>query len=194
MQISEEIKGVLLMAARDAIRSLFGESHPLIIDYSFYPQLLDKNAGVFVTLTQNHELRGCIGYLENSGMTLYDAICEAAKHAAINDPRFYPVNQQEVPDLNIEISILSSSTPIEDYSEIQVGVHGLLLKEGNKQGLLLPQVATENSFTLQQFLTAICQKAGVDSYLWQTKMLNIKIFTAAVFSEAGKREKTYEPG
>ncbi len=192
MQISEEVKGVLLLAARSAIDSLFEESHPLIIDYNCYPVLLEKNMGAFVTLTANNELRGCIGYIDSMEQTLIDTVCNAAKHAALNDPRFYPVTKVELPGINIEISILSPFTSINDYEEIQLGVHGLLLKEGSKQGLLLPQVATENNFTLPEFLTAICQKTGVKSNLWQTKKLDIKIFSAIVFSELGKRKRTHE--
>jgi AmmeMemoRadiSam system protein A len=192
MQISEEVKGVLLLAARTAINSLFEESHPPVIDYSCYPILLEKNIGAFVTLTEKNQLRGCIGYIDSMDQTLLDTVCNAAKHAALNDPRFYPVKKEEVLGINIEISLLSPLTPINNYEEIQLGVHGLLLIDGTKQGLLLPQVATENKFNLSQFLSAICQKTGVASNLWQSKKLNLMVFTAVVFSELGKRKKTYE--
>ena len=192
MQISEEVKGVLLIAARAAIDSLFEETHPPVIDYNCYPLLLEKNIGAFVTLTENNQLRGCIGYIDSGDQRLIDTVCNAAKHAARNDPRFNPVRKEELPGINIEISLLSPFTPIEDYNEIQLGVHGLLLKEGSRQGLLLPQVATENNFTLPQFLNAICQKTGVSSSLWKDKKLNLKVFTAVVFSELGKRKRTHE--
>jgi AmmeMemoRadiSam system protein A len=192
MQISEEVKGVLLIAARSAIDSLFEESHPLIIDYDCYPVLLEKNIGAFVTLTEDNQLRGCIGYIDSMDQTLIETVCNAAKHAAVNDPRFNPLRIEELPEINIEISLLSPFTPINDYEEIQLGIHGLLLREGSKQGLLLPQVATENKFTLPQFLNAICQKTGVSSNLWRTKKLNLLIFTAVVFSEIGKRKRTHE--
>jgi AmmeMemoRadiSam system protein A len=192
MQISEEVKGVLLLAARAAIDSLFEESHPLIIDFNRYPLLLGKNIGAFVTLTANNQLRGCIGYVDSGDQTLIETVCNAAKHAALNDPRFYPLTKEELPGINIEISLLSPSTPINNYEEIQLGIHGLLLKEGRNQGLLLPQVATENKFTLSQFLSAICEKTGVASNLWKTKKLNLLVFTAVVFSELGKRKRTHE--
>jgi len=92
--------------------------------------------------------------------TIFDTICEAAKHAAINDPRFHPLSAKELPIINIEISILSPFSQIKGYEEIKLGAHGLLLDEEGIRALLLPQVATENNFTLQQFLTAICQKQG----------------------------------
>ena len=192
MQITEEVKGVLLLAARSAIDSLFEEHHPLIIDYDCYPVLLEKNIGAFVTLTENNQLRGCIGYIDSMDQTLIETVCNAAKHAAVNDPRFNPLSVEELSEINIEISLLSPFTPINNYDEIQLGTHGLLLREGNKQGLLLPQVATENKFTLPQFLNAICQKTGVSSNLWRTKKLNLMVFTAVVFSEIGKRKITHE--
>jgi AmmeMemoRadiSam system protein A len=192
MQVSDEVKGVLLLAAREAIDSLFEESHPPIIDYNRYPLLLEKNTGAFVTLMQNYQLRGCIGFIDSGDQTLIDTVCNAAQHAAMNDPRFDPIRKEELSRINIEISLLSPFTTINDYDEIQLGVHGLLLKEGNSQGLLLPQVATEFKFTLPEFLTAICQKTGVSSNLWRSKKLDLKVFTAIVFSEMGKRKRTHE--
>ena len=192
MQISEEVKGVLLLAARSAIDSLFEESHPLIVDFSCYPMLLEKNIGAFVTLTEKNELRGCIGYIDSMDQTLFDTVCNAARNAAINDPRFFPITQEELSEINIEISLLSKADPIDDYDEIKIGTHGLILNVGNKQGLLLPQVATENKFTLPQFLDAICQKTGVDPHLWKSKKLDLKVFTAVIFSELGKRKRPHE--
>ena len=193
MQLSEEVKKVLLLAAREAIKSRFDKSNPRQIDYSQYPELSERNKGAFVTLTMHNELRGCIGYLEAPDQTLFDTICEAAKRAAFNDPRFHPLSVREMPDINIEISILSPFYPIKNYEEIKIGLHGLLLDEEGIRALLLPQVATEHNFTLQQFLTAICQKAGIDSYSWQKRKLKLKVFTAIVFSEKEKRNDTYDP-
>jgi len=192
MQLSKEVKNILLRAARDAIKSLFGESIPPKIDYTRYPELSEKNTGAFVTLTMHNQLRGCIGYLDSPNQSIFDTICEAAKHAAINDPRFHPLSERELPDINIEISILSPFSQIKEYEEIELGVHGLLLDEEGIRALLLPQVATENNFNLQQFLKAICQKAGIDSYSWQKRKLNLKVFTALVFSETEKRKESYE--
>jgi AmmeMemoRadiSam system protein A len=192
MQLSEEEKEVLLLAARDAIRSHFGESLPPVIDYSCFPQLQEINLGAFVTLKIRNDLRGCIGYLESPDMTLFNTICKAARHAAFNDPRFHPLSMHELPDIIIEISILSAFKSIDNYKEIKLGVHGLLLDEPRTRALLLPQVATENNFDLQEFLSAICQKGGIDSNTWQKRKLNLKVFTALVFSESAEKKKTYE--
>jgi AmmeMemoRadiSam system protein A len=192
MQLSEEVQKVLLLAARGAIQSQFNKNSLPQIDYTQFPELSESNKGAFVTLTKHNELRGCIGYLEAPNQTLYDTICEAAKRAAFNDPRFNPLSAHELPDINIEISILSPFYPINDYEEIKIGLHGLLLDEQGIRALLLPQVATEHNFTLEQFLIAICQKAGIDSYSWQKRKLKLKVFTAIIFSEAEKRKETYD--
>jgi hypothetical protein len=192
MQLSEGAKRILLQIARDAIKSHFsGTTYPKIGN-SQYPELSVQNTGAFVTLTMNNELRGCIGFLDAPNQRLIDTIFEAARRAAFNDPRFRPLSLQELSDTKIEISILSSFTPIKNYDEIKLGIHGLLLDEEGTRALLLPQVATEYNFTLQQFLTAICQKGGLDSNSWQKRNLKLKVFTATVFSETEKRNEPYE--
>lgn len=181
MELSEKEKGILLLAAREAILSLFDESVVPKIDYNLYPDLASKK-GAFVTLTKNNELRGCIGFIQ-SEQPLFDTVCEAAKLAAVNDPRFPPVRYDEVSKLLIEISVLSEPEPITNYNQIVLGKHGLIVEEEGRRGLLLPQVATENNFTLEEFLTAICRKAGLHPNLWREKMLNLFVFTADVFKE-----------
>lgn len=191
MELTEKEKGVLILAARDSIHSIFGGTVPPIIDYHYLPNLAEVGPGAFVTLTIHNRLRGCIGYI-SSNKNLFETVCDAAVQAATNDPRFEPLTEEEFAQTSIEISILSKLIPISNYEEIQLGVHGLVLDSGFNRGLLLPQVATENHFTLPQFLTAICEKAGIDSFAWKSRKLNIKTFTAIVFAETGDRKKTYE--
>ena len=193
MELSHEEKGVLILAVRDSIGSLFSDMMPPIIDYSYYPGLGQTGPGAFVTITLNNQLRGCIGYI-TSPMTVYETVCEAAKQAATNDPRFYPLTEEEVHRVNIEISVLSALVPISSYEQIQIGVHGLVLDEPNNRALLLPQVASENNFDIPRFLTALCEKAGINPYEWETRTLDIKTFTAAVFSEMDNRKRTHEQG
>ncbi len=193
MELTEEEKGILLLGARDSIRSLFGQSKPPIIEYSYYPKLQQVGPGAFVTLTIDNRLRGCVGYI-TSNYSVFETVCEAAKNAALNDPRFYPVKESEVSQINIEASILSPLIPISSYEEIQIGNHGLVLEEQGSRALLLPQVAVENKFDVPQFLSALCEKAGIDSNEWNKHKLNLKVFTAVVFSEIGHRKRTYDHG
>ncbi len=188
MEFSQKEKEILLLIARESIKSLFGKADIPSPDYKLYPNL-KLNAGAFVTLKIKDELRGCIGYI-TSEQPLFETICEVAKHAAAQDPRFPPLTLREFDLINIEISVLSPLKQISDYSEIEIGTHGLLVEEGYRRGLLLPQVATENNYSVQQFLTSICVKAGLSPDLWKKKKLNLKVFTALIFNE--ERSKNNE--
>jgi AmmeMemoRadiSam system protein A len=186
MELSSKEKEILLLTARETIKSLFGKADIPIVDYRVYPNL-KINAGAFVTLKIKSDLRGCIGFI-TSEQPLFETVCEVAKHAAIQDPRFPPLIPTEFNSIEIEISVLSPMKKISDYSEIKIGEHGLLVEEGFHRGLLLPQVATENNYSVEQFLTSICMKAGLSPDLWQRKKLNLKVFTALVFNQERSKE------
>ncbi|MEJ2618016.1 MAG: AmmeMemoRadiSam system protein A [Ignavibacteriaceae bacterium] len=181
MELTEEDKVILLSAARESINSVFSEEYPTIPDYTKYPNL-EKNFGAFVTLRIHNDLRGCIGYIFTQ-TPLFETVCDAAKQSAFNDPRFFPLTSHELNNVDIEISVLSIPVKINTYEDIKLGIHGLLLEEGINKSVLLPQVATENNLSLEEFLSILCEKAGSSSQLWKTKMLNLKSFEAQVFSE-----------
>ncbi len=181
MNLTVEEKKVLLEAARKSIQSLFGKTEIVNPDYSIYP-ILKENAGAFVTLTKNKQLRGCIGYI-TTDKNLFETVCDAAIQAAESDPRFLPVKESEVNYLLIEISVLSKPLPINSYDEIEVGIHGLILEEKGRRGLLLPQVPIEHHLNKEQYLDAICNKTGFPSGYWKTKLLKLSGFTATVFNE-----------
>lgn len=180
MEISEEARLILLKAARESIRTAFGGADIPKPDYDKFP-VLKEYKGAFVTLTINSELRGCIGYLI-AQQPLFDIVCEVAKQAAFSDPRFPSLKEIEMDAIKIEISVLSSFTPIKSYDQIEIGKHGLLLEEGGR-GLLLPQVAVEHKMNREEFLSAVCRKAGLYSEYWKERQLKIKVFTAEIFSE-----------
>jgi len=180
MELSDEEKKILLKAARQSILTAFGEAEKPKADYIAHPVFKEKR-GAFVTLKENEQLRGCIGYIIPVG-PLFEIVCDAAQAAAFNDPRFSSLTKDELDKIKLEISVLSQFTPIKSYDEIELGKHGLILDEGGR-AVLLPQVATENNFTREQFLTALCHKAGLYGDYWKERMLNIKVFTAEVFSE-----------
>jgi len=180
MELSNEEKKILLIAARQSILQEFSECDVTKVDYKAYPKL-KMELGAFVTLHIKNELRGCIGYII-AQKPLFETIVEAAKHSAFGDPRFPELSRDELDDVEIEISVLSQFEPIKSYDEIEVGKHGLLLEEGGR-AVLLPQVATEQNYNRGEFLTALCHKAGLYGNYWKERMLNIKVFTALVFSE-----------
>lgn len=128
-------------------------------------------------------LRGCIGQIEVTG-TLYDTVKSVAHSAAFSDHRFSPLSIDELPAVELEISVLSPLHRITEATEIQPGEHGLLMRRGGRSGLLLPQVATERNWDRETFLTQTCRKAGLENDSWQDSETEIYTFTAEVFDEA----------
>lgn len=190
MQLTTQDRGVLLLCARESIQTLFSGNPAPSVNFNMYPNL-GEPCGAFVTLTKDGDLRGCIGYI-TSNEALFTTVCEVAKLAASEDPRFNPVQESEVSQLLIEISVLSPPEPLTDYNDIVIGSHGLLLEEPDARGVLLPQVATEHRMSTADFLSALCTKSGLPQNIWMKKRLNILTFTAEVFGEQVHRNLTGE--
>jgi AmmeMemoRadiSam system protein A len=154
------------------------------------PQLTDpggrlsRPAAVFVTLHKHRGLRGCIGHV-TALEPLYRAVADAAVSAALQDPRFPPVRDDELGDLEIEISVLSpmvSVDPAGAEKRIEIGRDGLLVSRGRRRGLLLPQVAAEYGWTAREFLEETCLKAGLPRDAWSSGAV-VEMFSAVVFGE-----------
>lgn len=143
--------------------------------------LLVERRGAFVTLHLRGKLRGCVGQVE-AQKSLADTVARCAIAAALEDDRFDPVQPDEVPRVNIEISVLSPPKPIKP-NEIVIGTHGLIVERGAFRGLLLPQVATERHWKAEKFLTETCLKAGLPGDAWKSDKTQVFGFTAEVFSE-----------
>ena len=178
--LTPDEKKYLLALARNVI-SMAAEDREFY-DPKFFSSTMQKKLGAFVTLHKHDQLRGCIGYIEGI-QPLQTTIVEMAHSAAFKDPRFTPVGREEIPALEIEISVLSPIKEIKNVEEIEVGKHGLIIEKGLNKGLLLPQVATEYNWDRETFLCHTCIKAGLSSYEWQDDKTTIKTFTAEVFSE-----------
>ncbi len=145
------------------------------------PQLL-KPYGVFVTLTSDGELRGCIGFIK-AVEPLWKAVQTMAIQAAFRDPRFYPVKEHELEAISIEISVLSEMMPVTDIEEITVGRDGLFINAGYASGLLLPQVATEYGWDRDTFLVHTCRKAGLPDDAYRDTKNKLWRFEAEIFNE-----------
>jgi AmmeMemoRadiSam system protein A len=128
------------------------------------------------------ELRGCIGHI-SACQPLIEAVKDVAVSSAFDDPRFPPLSPGEWPQVQIEISVLSPFECITDLQRITVGVHGLMVRNGRRSGLLLPQVATEQGWDREAFLSHSCRKAGLPADAWRSPDTRIEIFSAAVFNE-----------
>jgi AmmeMemoRadiSam system protein A len=145
--------------------------------------LLEK-CGAFVTLHKSGSLRGCIGYAEPA-KPLFRTVRQCALAAALHDPRFEPVVPDELPDLHIEISVLSPLQVIAP-EQIEVGRHGLIVSLGPRRGLLLPQVASGWKWDRIRFLEEACVKAGLPRDAWN-RGAKVEAFTAQVFAEPSDR-------
>ncbi len=175
---SEE-KKELLNLARKTIRS-FLESGK--VEYPSYHNPKYKNKmGVFVTLHMDNALRGCIGY-PLPQKPLSEAIADNAIASATKDPRFEPVSLSELESIDIEISILTVPEKITQVSEIEVGRDGIIISKGFNRGLLLPQVPLEQNWTLDQYISYGCMKAGLPGDEWK-RGVEIETFQAIVFGE-----------
>jgi AmmeMemoRadiSam system protein A len=139
-------------------------------------------AGAFVTLKRSGRLRGCIGQIV-LGIAMAEVVSYSAAAAALQDPRFQPVRIDELAEIEIEISILSTPEEIQAH-EIEAGKHGLIVSRGSQRGLLLPQVAAEHRWESQRFLEETCVKAGLEREAWKDPLTKISGFTAIVFSES----------
>jgi AmmeMemoRadiSam system protein A len=143
--------------------------------------------GVFVTLTENSELRGCIGF-PYPHLPLGDAVIQAAKSAAFADPRFLPLQEKELDKIKIEISVLTPPSELkckvgERAKNIKIGEDGLIIDYLGYSGLLLPQVAIEHKMNKLEFLEACCEKASLPRDKWQDEKCQIFTFQAQIFSE-----------
>jgi AmmeMemoRadiSam system protein B/AmmeMemoRadiSam system protein A len=178
-QLSDDEKKKLLTIARQSIeRYLADGSFP---DFEVTDNL-KKPGAAFVTLTKNGQLRGCIGHIIAQD-PLYKTVSVCAVQAAVADPRFSPVQADEVPQLHIEISVLTPLQEVKSLDEIEVGRDGLVISMGNNRGLLLPQVATEYGWSRTEFLEQTCRKAGLPTDAYQSPSALIQKFQAVIFHE-----------
>jgi uncharacterized protein len=177
LEYSAEERQVLLQLAHQSIAAtLEGRS----LDLSPPTPHLAEFRGVFTTLHLHGRLRGCIGYVFAT-QPLYRSVAETARAAAFEDPRFAPVRAVEAAVLKIEISVLSPLRPI-GPEEVLVGKHGLVITQGSRRGLLLPQVPVEWNWNRETFLEQTCLKAGLARDAW-LRDAEIQAFTAEVFGE-----------
>ncbi|MBD3285114.1 AmmeMemoRadiSam system protein A [candidate division WOR-3 bacterium] len=175
-----EERAELLRVARKAIAEKLGgvtwkPDEPLT-------ERLAEVQGAFVTLHLRGMLRGCIGYIMGV-KPLYLTIAEMARAAAFTDPRFPPLKEREFGKIDIEITVLSPLKKIYDPDKVVVGTHGLLVKRGPYQGVLLPQVPVEQGWDRETFLDHTCMKAGMRSGCWRDDDTEILVFTGEVFGE-----------
>ena len=175
----EEREALLSLARRSIEAALTGGKTPAA---GMSSPALTAECGAFVTLEKRGALRGCIGYVVAS-KPLERTVAEMAVQAALHDPRFPPVTADELDDITLEISVMSPLVAVTDVSSIEVGRHGLVIRDGGRSGLLLPQVATDYGWDRETFLEHTCMKDGLPPDAWKQEGVTILSFTAEVFGE-----------
>ncbi len=188
--LSRKDKNELLALARNSVEYAVREKKA----YEPAPvanEALSQERGAFVTLKEAGELRGCIGYT-SALKPLYLAVRDTATLAALRDSRFRPVSESELGRLSYEVSVLSPLRRVADIRQIKVGQHGLLMTNGDNEGLLLPQVPVEQKWDRQTFLEETCRKAGMHKACWKDENTDIFMFSAVVFGEEGAAQLTPE--
>ena len=180
--LTEEQKKMLLNLARETLDSAFKGLPMPKLDVN----LPVRPFGVFVTLKKGKKLRGCIGTFKSQEVE--KMVIEATLSSAFQDPRFPPVTSDELPELNYEITLLTPLTPVKNLDEIVVGQDGLLVEKGFQRGLLLPQVAVEQSWDKYTFLMYTCVKAGLPPDCYKDPEVRIFKFQGLVISEEHNNE------
>jgi AmmeMemoRadiSam system protein A len=188
--LSEEVKftsrekDLLISLARDNIRSILFDKKPIDVKKETLPGVFLKPYGAFVTLKINGSLRGCIGKFISSD-PLYQVVIESSRSSAFEDPRFSPLTKEELPNTDIEITVLGPLKKINNPNEIVLGKHGIYIKKDFRSGTMLPQVAVENHWNVEEFLGYTSRdKAGLGWDGW--KNADLFIYEGIVLEESKK--------
>ncbi|HKW65656.1 MAG TPA: AmmeMemoRadiSam system protein A [Terriglobales bacterium] len=168
---------LLLHLAHQAIDSALDDREPAL---PALPEHLKQQRGAFTTLYLEGDVRGCVGYVF-AVAPLFQTVIETARAAAFQDMRFLPVTREQAAQLRVSISVLSPLFPIK-AEELELGKHGLLVTQGNRRGLLLPQVPAEHGWDRKTFLEQTCRKAGLATDAWEHGA-TLEAFTAEIFGE-----------
>lgn len=185
--LTQAEKDELLTLARESITAAANGKPLPPVNLAGKSAALAEQGAAFVTLTQNGQLRGCIGALQAYQPLILDVI-EHAATAAMHDYRFSPVQPREVAGLKIEISVLSQPKKIaygnseELRRLIRPGVDGVILRDGARRATFLPQVWQQLP-ELDEFMAHLCLKMGVSADTWKKKKLEISLYQVEDFSE-----------
>ena len=196
-ELTQEEDEFLIKLARNTVEEYL-ESGETLKPPKDTPKKLFEHCGVFVTINRlrgaEKELRGCIGYPYPTS-PLVEAVIDSAINAATQDPRFYPLSEDELDKVVFEVSVLTPPEPVvtdnpkEYVKKIKVGKDGLIIEKGVYKGLLLPQVPVEWGWCEEEFLCQCCVKAGLPPDSWLTKGTKISKFRAIIFEEETPKGK-----
>jgi AmmeMemoRadiSam system protein A len=175
-------KGTLFAIARDTLKWCVegGKGEFPFDGYTLTP-VMKTNTATFVTLKIRGQLRGCIGSLAPVA-PLYESVHDNAINAALRDPRFMPVRPDELKRIEVDVSILSPIRDIPSIKEFKIGQHGIIMEKGRYRAVYLPEVATEQGWTVDETLSSLSMKAGLPADAWR-QGATFKVFESVVLSE-----------
>lgn len=180
--ISRDEQEKLLRWVRTAAETAVRKEPPIKIPESELTESLRALQGVFVTLKKRGELRGCIGKMDFERPLWVNAL-DAAVASALEDPRFPPVEPQELGEISIEISILNPPEDLPRPEMFDVQRHGIIVEKGWRHALFLPKVAPEQGWDATTTLEMVCEKAGLPTDAWRDPSARLQVFTAFDFGE-----------
>ena len=178
MTIGADERRKLLALARRALEARVGHRPAPALEQG---GVLDEPRGAFVTIRRRGELRGCLGRIAPDA-PLAETVADLGASVSESDPRFNPVAPAEVDDLDVEISVLTPEREVHSIADIEPGRHGLIVEQGFRRGLLLPQVAAEQGWDAETFVSQTCRKAGLPPDAWRNGA-RMFVFEAEVFGE-----------
>lgn len=181
-EFTPQERTALLMLAHQSILSALENREISLTAHSAH---LAEPRGAFTTIYLQGALRGCVGYVfaiaSPQPVSLYRVVAETARAAAFEDTRFTPVTLEEARQLEVSLSILSPLKAIKP-EEIEIGLHGLVVNQAGRRGVLLPQVPVEHQWDRVTFLEQTCRKAGLPLDAWR-KGATLQVFNAEVFGD-----------
>jgi len=172
----------LLRWARQAIEAAVRGEAQMEIPKVELTEALRAPHGAFVTIKKQGELRGCIGKMDFE-RPLWENLISAAVASALEDPRFPPVEPDELSQIRLEISVLEPPVPLARVEDFDAQRHGIIIQKGYRHGLLLPKVAQEYGWDARKTLETVCWKAGLPEQAWREPGAQLQIFEAFDFAE-----------
>jgi len=179
--VDEAARTQLLTLARTAVAVASRAEGSGALDAAMHEaSATELRASAFVTLTEDEDLRGCMGILDPDRL-VHDAVAEAAALATRTDPRFRPVTPDELPRLHLDVSVLGPMVPLADPLAWRLGIDGIVVQLGGRRGLLLPEVAVENNLDQVRMLDIATRKAGLPVGAWRDPSARVYAFRTERF-------------
>lgn len=180
--LSRDEREKLLRWVRAAMEAVVRGERPTEVPETELTESLCAAHGVFVTLRKQGELRGCIGKMDFERPLWANAL-DAAVASALEDPRFSPVQRDELGEITVEISILNPPEDLPRPEMFDALRQGIIVQKGWRHALLLPKVAQEQGWDAIKTLEAVCEKAGLPANAWRDRSARLQVFTAFDFGE-----------